>query len=137
MPGKTQGEVRQAYRKRECPLWGCKFFASAIQQAEGRQPKLLGCFGLPPHLLQCCLSPASSVSIPFPQPVSHSVHLPAEPLAIISPIERAVFQEGRTRGAKRTKGTSQGIASKPSLHIFFSAPEPAVFPCLIILWKSL
>lgn len=51
--------------------------------------------------------------------------------------KRAVFQKGSTHGAKKTKRTSQGIIGKPGLHIFFSVPEPAVFPCIIIPWKSL
>lgn len=51
--------------------------------------------------------------------------------------KRAVFQKGSACGAKETKRTNQGIIGKPGLHIFFPVPEIAVFPCIIIPWKSL
>lgn len=71
------------------------------------------------YLSQSYLSPASSVSIPSPQPASHHLSLRDSSLPSMC-------------GAK-----SQGISSKLWLPNFFFAPELVVYPCLRIFWKVL
>lgn len=74
MAWKTQGEIGQnagrnkaSLQKEEGHSVGV-YTASATEQAEGRQPELLGCFRLPPICCSAaCLQPAPSPSLSLKQ----------------------------------------------------------------------
>lgn len=131
MAGKIQGEIRQACRKRKSTLLGFRLFASATNQAEGRQPKLMGCFRLTPICCSAaCLRPAPFPSLSLKQRAIRCICLLAPQPSSLPEREQSSEKEAYVgpRGQKEQVKASQAslVCTFSPLHLsqqYFHALE--------------